>query len=136
MLSHHDTSDAEFFSLVHHVLESSNSIATERRGDNRHDFVSEQFVAPYVGGRLPEKGDFRRVRFQDLSPGGFSFFERQPLKCEFLVVALGDAPFIFISAQIVRHRVTEFAGEAGYLVGCRFVARIKGVDYGHQLGVG
>jgi hypothetical protein len=135
MAYYQETSDANFFSLVHHVLESHKPTAdADRRERNRHDYTCRQFIAPYVGGRLPKQNDFRAVECQDLSPTGFSFVEAELPKHEHLIVALGKAPYIFVSAEIVHSDLMEINGKAACLVGCRFLSRIKGVVYGYQLG--
>lgn len=136
MVQFQETSDANFFALVHHVLESRPTAPDTGRAreHRRHEFLCRQFIAPYVGGVLPTQADFRRVLCHDLSPSGFSYIETTPPDCDFLIVALGSAPFIFVSAQLLRHEPIEVDGQTMYLMGCRFVARIMGVPYGHRLG--
>jgi hypothetical protein len=136
MVHYQETSDANFFALVHHVLESRHAVsdAGRPREHHRHEFLCHQFIAPYVGGVLPKQTDFRRVLCHDLSPSGFSYLESTPPECDFLIVALGSAPYIFVSAQALHHEPIEVDGQTMYLMGCRFVARIKGVLYGHRLG--
>ncbi len=67
-------------------------------------------------------------------PADFHFLEPAPPECDFLIVALGSAPYIFVSAQIVHEESIDVDGQTMSLMGCRFVARIKGVLYGHRLG--
>ena len=131
-----ETSDANFFALVHHVLESRQLGADggKRREARRHEFLCHQFVAPYVGGVLPQQTEFRRVLCHDLSPSGFSFIEASPPDCDLLIVALGSAPYIFVSAQVVHQEPIEVDGQNLFLMGCHFVARVKGAIYGHRLG--
>jgi hypothetical protein len=135
MKYHQETSDANFFSLVHHVLESNRLVTNaDRRESDRHEFPCRQFIAPYVGGSLPKQTEFRLVRCQDLSPSGFSFLAAEPPDCEYLVVALGKCPYIFVSAHVVHCATQLIDREEPFVVGCRFVARIKGIVYGHHLG--
>jgi hypothetical protein len=135
MQNYKETPDVDFFGLVHHVLEGCHPAASaERRGSNRREYSCHQFIAPYIDGRLPQPSAFRSVRCQDLSPCGFSFLEPSLPECEYLVVALGAVPYIFLSARVVHHVAQESAGEPLFLIGCRFVARIKGVVYGRRLG--
>ncbi len=127
---HRETSDANFFALVHHVLESSLAADTDRRDNRRRRFSCLQFVAPYADGRLPTQAEFRRVLCRDLSPTGFSFVASDRPDTEYLVVALGAAPFIFVSAQIMHQWPEQVKGKPMYVVGCRFVSRIKSPDFG------
>ncbi len=132
---HQETSDANFFALVHHVLESNRPVTNaDRRGNDRHEYACRQFIAPYVGGNLPKQIEFRLVRCQDLSPSGFSFLAAEPPDCEYLVVALGSCPYIFVSAHVVHAAAQLIDGVELFAVGCRFVARIKGIVYGQRLG--
>lgn len=132
---HRKTSDADFFALVHHVLESHPSAATgERRVTDRRDYACQQFIAPYVDGNLPKQSEFRLVRCLDLSPTGFSFLTPRVPTSEYLVVALGSAPYIFVSACVAHCTSQQVDNRRMFLVGCRFVARIKGIVYGHNLG--
>ena len=137
MTLHRETSDANFFSLVHNVLENARPLTgSDRREGDRHEFACEQYIAPYVGGVLPKQTDFRLVRCQDLSPNGFSFLTAELPECEYLVVALGTCPYIFMSAHVVHCASQWIAGVEVFNIGCRFVARIKGIVYGHRLGEG
>lgn len=134
MSYHRETSDADFFSLVHHVLESNRSAAGDRRISDRRTYACQQYIAPYINGNLPKQSEFRLVRCLDLSPSGFSFLTPHVPTSEYLVVALGSAPYIFVSACVVHCTSQQYENRRMFLVGCRFVARIKGAVYGNKLG--
>jgi hypothetical protein len=118
-------SDAGFFSLVHDVLEAELHHQSDRRDDNRKDYDCVQLIAPYEAGHLPAASEFRRVRCQDLSPGGMSYVDNQLPNTHSLVVLLGPAPFIFLTAEVAHHTVTQTDSGKEYLIGCRFTGRIK-----------
>jgi hypothetical protein len=125
-----ESADANFFALVHHVLDASLAADTDRRDNRRRGFSCLQFVAPYIDGRMPTQSEFKRVLCRDLSPTGFSFVASDPPNTEYLVVALGAAPFIFVSAEIVHQWPDEAEGKPVWIVGCRFVSRIKTPEFG------
>jgi len=128
-MSEQQASDATFFSLVHHVLERATPDDPDRRGHDRQRFGRPQLVAPYRNGLLPADGDFRHVLCHDLSVGGFSYLADASPDCEYLVVALGAAPHLFVSAQVLRSRPFHFEGRDWVLVGCRFMSRILGKTF-------
>lgn len=129
-MPYQDCSDASFFSLVHHVLEAARPEETdERRDRTRREYTVTQWIAPYRDGRLPRRSDFRPVPCHDLSPGGFSFYAATPCPDEYLVVALGKAPYIFVSAAVVHQRPTQTEAGEIMLVGCRFISRIRQPSY-------
>jgi len=122
--------DANFFALAHHVLHSSQDEAPERRGDDRRQYPWPQLIAPCRDGRLPAASDFRRVPCHDLSNNGFSYLSATAPDCEYLVVALGKRPYLFVTAQVIRHAAQQIGERTVFLVGCRFVSRIKDHDFG------
>jgi len=116
------TDDASFFALVHDVLGGEKPRA-ERAP--RHAFNCLQLIAPVIDGeQLPDQSQFKSVECQDLSPTGFSYISDEPPPHWGLVVALGRVPFIFLTAQIVRHQAIGMPGQERYVVGCRFTGRI------------
>jgi hypothetical protein len=117
-------SDAGFFSLVHEVLEAELQHQSDRRNEDRKDYDCVQLIAPYEPGHLPAASEFRRVRCQDLSPGGLSYVDNQLPNTKSLVVLLGPAPFIFLTAEVAHHTVTQTDNGKEYLIGCRFTGRI------------
>jgi hypothetical protein len=117
--------DAGFYSLVHEVLEAERSrSAKERRGDNRRSYDCIQLIAPYRKARLPSAAEFRHVRCQDLSPGGMAYYDAQPPQHKELLVLLGPAPFIYLTAVIAHHAPVLNGDRAEYLIGCRFTGRL------------
>lgn len=133
-MSYQETSDANFFALVHHVLEQQQGRTGDRREHNRFAFAALQFVAQYRDGHLPRREDFQRVLCHDISAAGFSYVSAQEPDCEFLIAALGAAPFLFLTAQVEHERPLLVLGRTFRLVGCRFVTRLRDVDYGPVLG--
>ena len=118
--------DAGFFSLVHEVLEAEQTRAIEsRRAGDRHNFDCMQLIATFTPGKLPQAADFRAVHCQDLSPGGMSFIDPELPTSQSLLVLLGPAPFIFLTADVVHHSELQIGNRKEYLVGCRFTGRIK-----------
>ncbi len=112
--------DAGFFSLVHEVLQADPSAASDRRGEDRKAFDCVQLIAPYEPGRLPSAGEFRHVLCQDLSPGGMSYIDDNPPAYTQLLVLLGPAPFIIVTAEVA-HQVPILEGDrTRHLIGCRF----------------
>ena len=118
-------SDAGFFSLVHEVLEAEQRHQSDRRDDRRQNYDCMQLIAPYEPGRLPGASEFRRVRCQDLSPGGMSYIDDRLPDRQSLLVLLGPAPFIFLTAEIAHHTVSQTDNVREYLIGCRFTGRIQ-----------
>lgn len=133
-MSYQETSDANFFALVHHVLEQHRDTRDEKREHNRFAFSALQFVAPYRDGRLPRREDFQHVVCHDISPAGFSYVSAKPPECEFLIAALGAAPFLFLSARVAHERPLVVVGRTFRLVGCRFLTRLRDVEFGPMLG--
>ena len=131
-----EKSDANFFALVHHVLESTRSDAPrDQRICNRHPFTCDQYVAPFRDGRMPSSQDFDRVQFQDLSPSGFSFYSPHEFDCEYLVAALGVAPYLYVSAAIVHTWPELVKGQQLFFIGCRILSRLANLEYVRPLGV-
>jgi hypothetical protein len=64
------------------------------------------------------------VACQDLSPGGFSFVLPERAEFEAVVVALGQVPFKFFTAQVQNQSRVRHRGRIAYRVGCRFTGRI------------
>ena len=126
-----NTTDLSFYSLVHHVLEAGreDEESLERRTGLRKAYTCLQWLAPYRDGQLPQAGSFARVQCVDLSSGGFSFLADDTADYEYVVVALGTQPPIFVSAEVVRRAVVPFEGEDRVRIGCRFVARLDASYY-------
>lgn len=127
--------DLSFYALVHHVLEASreDEDAVERRTGRRRHYSCLQWVAPYRSGRLPSAREFSCVRCIDLSSGGLSFLAEDAGDYEFLIVALGNPPSLFVSAQVIRRSAVNFEGEDRLQLGCRFVAKLEDPNYRPKL---
>ena len=119
--------DVTLFNTIDRLLKASDDelSSDERRGCDRHSYPCIQLLAPYDDERLPGPGQFRQVRCLDLSPGGFSFTSYRPPESDWVIVALGTIPFIFIVAEI-RHKNPIRTDEGQeFSVGCRFVKRLS-----------
>jgi hypothetical protein len=129
--------DVNIYALVHHVLDASREYdeTVERRTGRRRRYSCLQWVAPYRNGRLPEASEFTRVQCIDLSSGGFAFLAEEGGDYEFLVVALGNPPSLFLSAESVRRCVVPFEGKNRVQLGCRFVAKLDVPEYSPKLPV-
>jgi hypothetical protein len=122
--------DASFYALVHELIEADKLLAQqsrpapEGRAVSRRPFDCLQLLAPYDGVRLPSQSEFRPVACQDLSPGGFSFVVSERAEFDSVVVALGQVPFKFFTAQIQNQSRVRHKGRIAYRVGCRFTGRV------------
>lgn len=122
------------FELVHEVLAAQEELqqsqraavkSPEQRRNQRQKFSCIQLIAPYEGRRMPSQAEFQPQLCHDLSPTGFSFWQKKPLGVSHLIVALGEVPFIFFVAEIV-HQAFEPQGEpGGWRIGCRFIRRVE-----------
>lgn len=135
-MAYQTVADIGFYALVHHVLEASREWDEhlERRTGARREFSCLQWVAPYRDGKLPEAAEFTRVQCIDLSEGGFSYLAHQLPEHEFVMVALGSNPFIFVTAEITRRWTLEMEGQRKLALGCRFVAKLEDAGYAPNLG--
>lgn len=115
--------DAALFQALHEAIVAHDS--PERRGGERHRYEHPLLVAPVEGDIMPDQSEFHHVFCHDLSLQGFSFSSAQPHELEYLVVALGRAPFTFTLAQIVRREVEKTSRGDFYSLGCRFVKRLR-----------
>ena len=119
--------DGDFFSLVHDLLREQEEATTdERRDHERRQYTLLQLVAPYVSGKPLPSGDFDKRMFDDLSETGFAYFAPHPPETTQVAVALGVAPFTFLTADVVNQ--AQFDGPDGtqYRIGCRFNGRLDG----------
>jgi hypothetical protein len=127
--------DANFFALVHHVLRSQkNETGQEQREQTRKRYSCLQYAAVYNDGVLPTRNEFFPILCSDLSPGGVSFLTNRVLSDQFLVLALGTRPLLFLSAEIVNQVAERIADHQVYRIGCRFVGRLH--DIGLDLPTG
>jgi hypothetical protein len=122
--------DASFYALVHELIEAEKAFAEGRqsppevRAAGRRTFDCQQLLAPYDGARLPSQSEFRQVACRDLSSGGFSFLLPERAEFDAVVVALGQVPFKFFTAQVQNQSRVRHKGRIAYRVGCRFTGRI------------
>ena len=122
--------DASFFNLVHDLIEAEKQrsadalSSSDHRSAERHAFACQQLLAPFRQRRLPSQAEFRPVLCQDLSPGGFAFFLSDRPDFDELIVALGQVPFQFFTAQVQNQTRTRVKRSLGYRIGCRFTGRI------------
>jgi hypothetical protein len=130
--------DASFFQLIHNLLTSQQRPArrtatkdradkkpTERRRGNRRTYSCWQLLAWNDGKRPSPQADFHLVQCHDLSPQGFAFFSDSLPRRKQLIIALGNAPFVFFEAEVVRQESARRERVNGYLLGCRFVQRLE-----------
>jgi hypothetical protein len=118
--------DALFDSIATLIHEQRQATRKDRRDIERHAYRCVQLVAPFDGQQLPEQREFQQVMCHDLSPQGFSFLVGDRPVTRQVIVALGQVPFKFLVAEVVRVAPGEREDGAMYKVGCRFVRRIAG----------
>lgn len=92
-----------------------------RRTSNRRPYACPQLLAPYDGQSLPPQAAFRLVDCQDISPSGFSFLSANEPQSPFVMIALGQVPFSFFSAEIVRVEPLTGQADEQMRVDCRFL---------------
>ena len=98
-----DKTDAKFYKMIHQLIESQRK--TNRRGQDRNPFVSIQQIAPLYGQSLPNRSDFFKVRCNDLTTRGFSFFINDAPDFDKLVIAFeSPAKAIYVHAEVRHHR--------------------------------
>ena len=126
-MRHDSDFDGDFFSLVHDLLREQQEAATdERRAHDRRQYTCLQLVAPYVPGKPLQSGDFDKRMFDDLSETGFAYFAPQPPETQQVAVALGVAPFTFLTANVVNRALADGPDGTQYRIGCRFTGRLDG----------
>lgn len=96
--------DAEFFRVVHNLLETETPDAvSNRRRRPRFLYDHVQRIAPRTGDALPTAAEYFAVRCHDLNEGGFSFLLPEPPTFRELVAVLGRHPEEIFMAATVRH---------------------------------
>ena|SRR5436190_11813752 len=94
----------------------------ERRKNKRRKFGCWQLVAEFDGENLPLQRDFELFEFCDISLSGIAFeAEERPLSND-LVLALGNMPFEFFHARIVR--VVSSPNSSKLHIGCKLIKRL------------
>jgi len=116
--------DADFYAIVHSVLQASAERAAEERRALRESFDGAQLIAPYHEGQLPNPNDFRKVRCQDLSLEGISYFDSQPPAHERFLLRLGSNPVVCLIGEVEHHTEVTGHDEPEYLVCCKFIGRV------------
>jgi hypothetical protein len=116
-------SDVALFDLVHELIQEEEM--PERRSAQRHAYNCIQLLAPYDGERLPTQADFQHVSCLDLSSTGFSFCTRSRPESKFVIIALGEVPFLFFVAEILHVNAVNKDGMLNHHVGCRLLRRIE-----------
>jgi hypothetical protein len=106
----------------------------EQREQTRKRYSCLQYAAIYHNGVLPSRNAFFPILCSDLSAGGVSFLTNRVLTEQFLVLALGAKPLMFLSAEIVSQVAERIADHQVYRIGCRFVGRLH--DIGLDLPTG
>jgi len=92
----------------------------------RHRYPRIQWIAPYYGANLPGRDCFREVRCKDVSASGISFYWPSLPDFEHLLVRLGDEQNeICLVARVARSQLLAKDGGKGYLVGCKFLGRVR-----------
>lgn len=143
--------DANFYQLIHKILETPREAPTaERRFEKRSAFATSQRIASWDGDKFPEDREFVPVQCRDLTRSGFSYLSDAEPRFDALVVEFGAAPnALYIAAKILhyapvicspsgavvrvsgRSRLAREAtpqgerGKAMFLVGCRFTRRLR-----------
>ena len=119
--------DGDFFSLVHGLLREQDEATTdERRDHDRRRYTCVQLVAPLVPGEPLWPGDFDKRTFDDLSETGFAYFAPRPPETRHVAVALGVAPFTFLTAVVVNQALVDGPEGRQHRIGCRFTGRLDG----------
>ena len=119
--------DGDFFSLVHDLLRDQQEAATdERRDHDRRQYTCLQLVASYTPGQPLQPGDFDKRFFDDLSETGFAYFTPHPPETKQVAVALGVAPFTFLTADVVNQALSDGPEGRQYRIGCHFTGRLDG----------
>lgn len=99
----------------------------EMRGSPRRSYQYRQLIAPMLDDKLPSRKNFFEVVCQDISASGISFVLDNEPHFERVVVALGKPPRLtFFAAEVARVQPQELDGREKWIVGCRFVGRVKG----------
>lgn len=114
--------DAALFQALHEAIVAHDT--SDQRSSERHRYEHPLLVAPVDGEEMPDQSQFHHVLCHDLSLQGFAFSSALPHLAQFLVVALGRAPFTFTLAQITRRDLVKTARGEEFSLGCKFVKRL------------
>ena len=143
--------DGDFYQLIQQLAQAIGSNQNrERRRQPRITYRVIQRIAPWTSAGFPLESSFFEVACRDLSRGGFSYFSPMPPDVNSVVVELGNPPdTMYVLAEVLHHRQVvmypsgevksawslsgnepnpsqqQSAGLIMYLVGCRFVRRLR-----------
>ena len=98
----------------------------ERLSGDRRQYTCLQLVASYIPGQPLQPGDFDKRFFDDLSETGFAYFTPHPPETKQVAVALGVAPFTFLTADVVNQALSDGPEGRQYRIGCHFTGRLDG----------
>ena len=97
----------------------------DKRSSPRRGYTYFQRIAPILGNRFPDNGQFVKVACCDISAGGLSYLVEEPPVYDELVISLGTPPNDRkILARIVRTAVRDVNGQPMHQVGCQFIGRV------------
>jgi hypothetical protein len=120
--------DEKFFQVVEELAQRANSegdARAERRNRQRRPYPYNQYVAAFVGGRMPRASEFEEVRCHDISTGGFSYLSNKLPSHDTMVAAFGLAPgFTYLTAQVRYAKRVTYGKTSAFQVGCKFLGRI------------
>lgn len=105
------------------IQSALHDLGEERRTSIRRKYLCPQLVADYDGQKMPAQRDFFLVTCQNISAGGISFLSAVKPAGRQMIVALGDAPFLFCIVDVVFCKRRNDLPEQPYQVGCRIVHR-------------
>jgi hypothetical protein len=95
----------------------------------RYSYDAQQFFAPIIADKLPEPSEFRPIWCHDLSRGGVSVVLDEKPKFEHLIITLGTADRVFVTARIAHQRGIYSEGKLRHLLGCQFTSRLNPSPY-------
>jgi hypothetical protein len=97
----------------------------DRRTSPRRPHRVYQWIAPCIGGRLPDQSMFYQVQCIDISRTGIGFFSDEPLSSEEVIIAIGTtADAVYVRARVMNSVRVEDMDGVRYRVGCEFIERI------------
>jgi hypothetical protein len=125
------TADANFYAFVHHLLETEEAAPPiDQELDGLIGVRAVQYVAPYRNGKLPARDNFQLVLGTELTSDGFSYLAGHAPDGDFLVVALGNFPHVFLIAEVSQTATTPVQSRELCVVTCRFLTRLSDFEIG------
>jgi hypothetical protein len=118
--------DADFYSVAHNVIHTAIERENETRRAVRESFDGDQLIATCRKGQPVVPADFRRVRCQDLSVDGMSYFDDSPPPSgQQFMVLLGTNPTVCLIGQIMNHSTVKGDKGPEFLIDCQFIHRMQ-----------